>query len=1159
VCVVLADFRPPDDGGDLCRPRMNAALETAKERADLREIIADHYPDAGVNPNLFKQRIRAVWRGGDGDNVSLTAKTAHDFVDFVDGIKGKTYNAWTFLTDVAGYSKAEAAAYLLRRAGLDDTPQGQRKAARRVVADKRRDDHTERVKARCLAAAAEVQRTAPTTGSSHYFERKGITAVFTTHRVAPAKLPTGETVPGLVYAADDHGPYVQLALRNLEGIITAYQKIYDDGEKRFVYGSKPKGAFVLLEPVDQPLPKTARALNDLELAICEGFATGASACMARPRTVMLCALSAGNLAPVTAALRKDYGYTRRAMTPGGRTARHAVDLTIWGDLDESTTGQQAAHLAALEVGCYVRLPKFRSGYGDFNDLHAARGLEAVRRTRKVTPDAALAFTKELSKQKLSPGKHLLPIALPDSGGALIVRAPQESGKTHRLVELLSGSGLRVLVVTNRESLAKNLAARLRFECYTDYPAFMLRDIPQLVICFDSLQKLTIGGELPGYDVLVLDESEQALAHTTGRHIKHKTANFGTLEHYLETAPRIICADADAGRLTADTLKRFCPERVITWQRHDHHIAAGRRLRFTHDRDDVLDALEAETRPTWYATDSLRHSRDLDAYLDDPDTLTINSETATTDAAAAYLSDPTGQASKHRRLVASPSVQTGLSDDSEHWEHVMGSFTGYTSTPQDAMQALMRPRRVQKLTVYAARGRGQPVSVQDALEGAAAVDDHEAAALGQDAYGDTNPNYERLRAEVEAQRSRRQAGYKNQLVLKAAKLGFDITYDVARDIAPGELQRRDGRRKDLKEKGLDRYVDDRVNAERIDAATAERYTDAYRLPQDQHFALEQYQVRAFYALPDDVADDDLAKMLRVDDYKMLRDKVMRYENFIEPRAVAEARARGELDVGVLKGDTKAHLLRHDFHRQLGRVVGLDAETEDAALGSWEINGAVLRAEIGTLEAERQDATTRRKGEIDRRLAVLRRTLDHHDAALLGATYAKDDPAVQTLTEWVTANQDALTHLKLIPNGAQIDRDYIVARIGGWLRGAGLTQRRAKGRGARYAVMLSSVSEMRGYSRPRRENRQPSHFLSTKDLGMKKVLPPSESACRTVITTPPPNANPVLVVTGLLDAGHLDAYGPEKLHVIRQKVADQDAGWLHRLANSRDTGRMLGAVR
>ncbi len=1146
-------------------------LEQALGRADLRELIDDLYQDAGVRLGLSKQRIKAVWRGGGNpDIISLSAKTAHDFKT------GETWNAWTFLTEVAGYSKAEAAAYPLRRAGLADERQAKRKAARRVQADERQDARRAAYLKRRLEAATSQQRVGETSGASGYLDRKKVSSIFETHEVAGAADASGEEIPGVTFGAEGEHPFVQFALRNVAGKLSGFQRIYDsaclpvDRDKDF-YGST-KGAFVLLQPKGETLPKSGTGLSRMleegyEIAICEGFATGASIALARPKAFVFCALYAGNLANVAAALRTAYGYTRTLEIGPSKKKRKALDLCIWADFDESKTGQQKAHAAALKHDCYVRVPRFESGFGDFNDLHAARGLEAVKRTRRVTPDATLAFAKELGKQKLSAEKHVAPFALPDSGAALIVRAPQETGKTHRLTELVAGSGLRVLVVTHRESLAKNLAARLHFECYQDYPAYMLRDIPRLVICFDSLQKLTIGGELPSYDVLVLDESEQVLEHTTGRHIKHKKANFAALEHYLKTAPRIICADADAGRLTAETLKRFSPERVITWHRHEYHVAKGRRARFVYERDDVLDALETETRSTWYASDSLRHTRDLSAYLDHPATLTINSETATTDGAAAYLLDPTGQARAHGRMIASPSVQTGLSDDSDHWQHVMGSFGGYSSTPQDAMQALMRARRVQELTVHAARGRGEPISVQEAQDGAAALDDFEAQALEKDTFGTANPSYERLCAEVEAQRTRRQANYKQRLVELTARLGYTITYDLPQDLSPGELDRRYSRRAALKEKGLERYVADRVNAERIDEAKAQALEDKYALSQPDHFALEQYQLRAFYALPDAVSDSDLADMLRRDEYKALRDRVLRYENFIEPREVAEARARGELDVGVLRGDAKAHLLRHEYHRRLGAVIGLDSATENEA-ETWQKETDTLEAELHGLAAESADARTRRKGELNRRVDKLETDLAAQRLKTFGTTYNAGDESVKAFVRWCAKNYKALNTAGLVTGTLENLKVKPLETIGDSLRSCGLEQRiLSKSDDVRvYALTFASVSGMANYSRPRRENWQFGQQTNIKTLNNgllpKNAVIASGTGLITPLQKPKPDAAPsdwLDTFTAHLETGELDDFGPQKLRLIRQKVKENDTGWLHTLANSRATGRVLGAVR
>jgi hypothetical protein len=404
------------------------------------------------------------------------------------------------------------------------------------------------------------------------------------------------------------------------------------------------------------------------------------------------------------------------------------------------------------------------------------------------------------------------------------------------------------------------------------------------------------------------------------------------------------------------------------------------------------------------------------------------------------------------------------------------------------------------------------------------------------------------------------------VLKAAKLGYDITFDVARNIGPKDLQRRDDRRAALKEKGLERYARDRVDAERIDAARAEQLDDKYSRSQTEHFALEQYQCRAFYVLPDDVSKGDLADMLRADDYKSLRDKVTRYEGFTEPRAVAEARARGDLDAGVLRGDSKAHLLRHDFHRQLGRLVGLDAETE-AAAETWQRETDRLEAELHKLRAGAAEARTRRKGDLLRQIRRLETDLEARRLQTFGTTYRADSAAVRAFVRWCCKNYRALKHAGLVTATLDNLKAKPLETIGDSLRSCGLEHKGdTKSSERAYALTIVSVSSMCNYSRPRRKNWQSVQQINIKTLDDNLLHRTAVSASPTGLITPPqkPEHDPLVLhgsddLKSWLEAGRLDAYGPEKLNIIRQKVADQDAGWLHRLANSRDTGRMLGAVR
>lgn len=133
-----------------------------------------------------------------------------------------------------------------------------------------------------------------------------------------------------------------------EGKLCSLQFIATDGDKRFLTGGRTRGCY---HAIGSRTPT---------LCIAEGYATGASIHEATGHAVAV-AFSASNLRPVAEALR----------------AKHPeVQIIICGDNDASGTGQRAALEAAQAVGGAVAIPK---GEGmDWNDVHRAEGLEAVR-------------------------------------------------------------------------------------------------------------------------------------------------------------------------------------------------------------------------------------------------------------------------------------------------------------------------------------------------------------------------------------------------------------------------------------------------------------------------------------------------------------------------------------------------------------------------------------------------------------------------------------------------------------------------------------------------------------------------------------------------------------------------------------------------------------
>lgn len=132
------------------------------------------------------------------------------------------------------------------------------------------------------------------------------------------------------------------------GEIVNLQRITGDGEKKFLPGGRVSGCYFAIGKPDNLL------------CIVEGYATGASVREATGAAVAV-AFSAGNLSTVAKGLRAKFP---------------AVCIVICGDNDKSGTGQRAALEAARAIGASAAIPP-KDG-GDWNDVHRAEGLDAVR-------------------------------------------------------------------------------------------------------------------------------------------------------------------------------------------------------------------------------------------------------------------------------------------------------------------------------------------------------------------------------------------------------------------------------------------------------------------------------------------------------------------------------------------------------------------------------------------------------------------------------------------------------------------------------------------------------------------------------------------------------------------------------------------------------------
>jgi putative DNA primase/helicase len=205
-------------------------------------------------------------------------------------------------------------------------------------------------------AAVEAWEAGSDQGESAYLVRKGVQGY------------------GLRFAPDG---VLMVPLRDAAGKLWNVQGIAPDGQKRFMKDGRKSGLWHLLGAVPAPAAVAGAGGRDGDqtaavrvILVAEGYATAASLHEATGYPVAV-AFDAGNLAKVAHALRQRYP---------------AALLVLCGDDDQATytktgsnPGKIKATAAALAVQGLVVFPfDLAADQSDFNDMHQAHGLDAVR-------------------------------------------------------------------------------------------------------------------------------------------------------------------------------------------------------------------------------------------------------------------------------------------------------------------------------------------------------------------------------------------------------------------------------------------------------------------------------------------------------------------------------------------------------------------------------------------------------------------------------------------------------------------------------------------------------------------------------------------------------------------------------------------------------------
>ncbi|MFE4108384.1 plasmid replication protein, CyRepA1 family [Almyronema epifaneia] len=293
-------------------------------------------------------------------------------------------------------------------------------------------------------------------------------------------------------------------------------------------------------------------------------------------------------------------------------------------------------------------------------------------------------------------------------GVIAIAASKGSGKTKLIAQTVAGVE-RCLAGGHRIALMRNLCQRLNLDYRGDLDKVKGQFISaagytlRVGTCVESL--LTINPEqFAGCD-LVLDEVVQVLrsllTSSTCNKDGRRPALLARFHQLIQVAKRVILADADLNDAAINYIAELRGDRQKPYLIRNDYKSTGYPVRFIEAKDasvitaELLKDIRAGQR-LFIATDSKAGSKKLERLVSQIEDLglhclVLNSETSGGEVEQAFIQQPNENLEGIDVVIATPSMATGVSLETEHFDKVYGLFWGVSSTDADISQALSRVR------------------------------------------------------------------------------------------------------------------------------------------------------------------------------------------------------------------------------------------------------------------------------------------------------------------------------------------------------------------------------------------------------------------------------------------------------------------------------------
>jgi hypothetical protein len=281
-------------------------------------------------------------------------------------------------------------------------------------------------------------------------------------------------------------------------------------------------------------------------------------------------------------------------------------------------------------------------------------------------------------------------------GLNFIKSPKGTGKTQALSHILSGDVNRVLLIGHRIALIEQTCGRLDLECYLEQGHGEIHG-SRMGICLDSLGRLALPGganaRKPFIDYLIIDESEQVLAHFLSDTIKAKDRNqlFQLFRALVRGSKRVVALDADLGHVSFETLSKMATEPDKGYVPKRSHLfinecTVNSSVEVYGTKAQLIGELKnwaANGRRLFVPSNSKKLLGKLKEGLQNDlpcvRTLLVTSDTTGEPEVKRFIASPKTEYRNYDVILASPTLGTGIDIKFDNDEQVVDAVFGFFET------------------------------------------------------------------------------------------------------------------------------------------------------------------------------------------------------------------------------------------------------------------------------------------------------------------------------------------------------------------------------------------------------------------------------------------------------------------------------------------------